>query len=676
MKTPTNVKEVQRLLGMINYVGKFVKNLSQLTEPLRKLLHKETAWHWEAEQEEAVKNIKIAMKSLPVLAYYNVNKPVKLSVDASSTAMGCCLMQNDKPIAYGTRALTKSQQNHPQIVKEAMAIRFGCNKFHEYIYGKDLSIDTDHKPLETIFKKPISDAPLRLQGILWDVLQYSPKVKYVKGTSIPIADTLSRDCIANETENDETYQINSIVSITDEACQRFKVSTQKNEELQLLKAVVKNGWPCEDKDLPEAVKKYATFKAEITCEDDLLFKRDRVIVPRAEIQKIMNDLHTGHSGINNTLARARNSTFWIGQTADIKNFVESCAICQRTQKTNTKEPALMKTVPQYPFQLVSSDLFKHQGDDYLLIADHYSGFFDFKKLKSSTSQEVIWLLKQWFAVHGIPETFESDGGPQYSSRKFSEFASKWNFEHRLSSPRYPRSNEFAERNVQTAKNLLKKCAMDGTDPYLALLLLRNTDRNETLKSQSQRLFSRATRSIIPTNRKNLHPKVIENVTEELTNLRMVQKKYFDKVSKKMEELQAGDKVRMQIGHRDWIGAKVIEKTQHPRSVVVETVNGNQYRRNNHHLHKTKADIKSPTVIWTNENQTSTESQSPENVNTEKSSDINQPIIDNEPTVSDASPAERIPIEPNVIKTRSGRTVKPVQKYDPSPQLKKKEGKRN
>lgn len=95
LKKPTNVKEVQRLLGMVNYVGKFIKNQSQLTEPLRKLIHKETAWHWEAEHEKAVADIKEALKSLPVLAYYNVNKPVKLSVDASSTAMGCCLMQDD-----------------------------------------------------------------------------------------------------------------------------------------------------------------------------------------------------------------------------------------------------------------------------------------------------------------------------------------------------------------------------------------------------------------------------------------------------------------------------------------------------------------------------------------------------------------------------------------------------
>lgn len=170
LKTPSNVEEVQRLLGMENYVGKFVKNLSELTEPLRELLLKTTAWHWETEHDQAVANIKKKLTSLPVLAYYDVNKPVKLSVDASGKALGCGLFQEEKPIAYGTRALTKAQQNYPQIIKEAMAIRFGCTNFHEYVYGKELLIETDHEPLETIFRKSIAEAPMRLQQILWDVV--------------------------------------------------------------------------------------------------------------------------------------------------------------------------------------------------------------------------------------------------------------------------------------------------------------------------------------------------------------------------------------------------------------------------------------------------------------------------------------------------------------------------
>lgn len=82
----------------------------------------------------------------------------------------------------------------------------------------------------------------------------------------------------------------------------------------------------------------------------------------------------------------------------------------------------MRTTPDYPFQIVSTDIFTFKGHDYLLIADHYSGFIDFKQLKSSTANEVILYLRQWFSTHGTPEILESDGGPQFTAHIFANFA--------------------------------------------------------------------------------------------------------------------------------------------------------------------------------------------------------------------------------------------------------------
>lgn len=160
--------------------------------------------------------------------------------------MGACLMQDDQPVAYATRAFTSAQQKQPQIVKEALAIRFACTKFHEYVYGKKIIVESDHKPLETIFKNPLHNAPLRLQRILWDVLQYSPNVCYVKGTKIPIADTLSRDCVVEETDTEEEYSVNLVLSISDELKDRFITATANDFELKLLKDVVLRGWPDDD----------------------------------------------------------------------------------------------------------------------------------------------------------------------------------------------------------------------------------------------------------------------------------------------------------------------------------------------------------------------------------------------------------------------------------------------
>lgn len=140
------------------------------------MLEKDVEWVWTPQQSQAVCQIKNALSSTPVLCFYNVNKNVTIQADASSYALGAAILQEEHPVAYASRSLTKAEMNYPQIEKEALAIRFACKKFHDYIAGKKLLVATDHKPLESIFKKPIACAPPRLQRILLDVVRYSPEV--------------------------------------------------------------------------------------------------------------------------------------------------------------------------------------------------------------------------------------------------------------------------------------------------------------------------------------------------------------------------------------------------------------------------------------------------------------------------------------------------------------------
>lgn len=207
IQQPKDKAQLQRFLGMVNYMGKFIPHQSDLTVHLRKLTHKDTEYIWQPEHEEEFNKLKSVLSNAPVLKFYDVNDKVTLSVDASSYAIGAVLLQNNQPIAYASAALTKAQQNYPQIEKEATAIKYGCKKFHEYVYGKHLTIETDHKPLEIIFKKPLHTAPPRLQRILFDVTQYSPDVHYKKGAELYVADTLSRDCKSTSTANEPEMEI-------------------------------------------------------------------------------------------------------------------------------------------------------------------------------------------------------------------------------------------------------------------------------------------------------------------------------------------------------------------------------------------------------------------------------------------------------------------------------------
>ena len=142
MTEPTTKNELQRFMGMINYVAKFIPNLANVTAPLRKLLEKDILWHWRPEQDNAYRELKRLITEAPVLQYFDANKQITLSSDASKDGVGAVLLQDDKPVAYASCSLTQSQRRYAQIEKELYAIVFGCEKFHQYLFGHEFHVET------------------------------------------------------------------------------------------------------------------------------------------------------------------------------------------------------------------------------------------------------------------------------------------------------------------------------------------------------------------------------------------------------------------------------------------------------------------------------------------------------------------------------------------------------
>lgn len=665
LRAPTNKQELQRLLGMLTYLNKFIPNAAELTDPIRELLHKDVAFIWESIHDETFKKIKSVLSSTPVLKLYDVNEPVTLSVDASSRNLGVALLQGGQPVAYGARALSKSEQNYPQIEKEALAIKFGCKKFHEYVYGKQLTIESDHKPLEAIFKKNIQSAPARLRRIMFEIMPYSPKILYIKGSQIPLADILSRDCDTADFESEEELHVMMILPISQQAKSDLIHATIDDPECQMLINAIIQGFPERADQLPLEIRHYFNFKEELAYYEGIIFKGDKICVPKSLIPRMLKNIHTGHLGVQSCVKRARQALYWKNQYNDIVNMVTNCAVCEQTQKSNVKDKVLIKEVPSLPWQFVASDIFELKGDSYLVICDSYSGFVDFQKLKNLSSYEIILHFKRWFATHGIPQKLETDCGTQYTSTEFQNFRKEWNFEHTTSSPYHHQGNGLAERAVQVVKNILRKCSLDGTDPHLALLNWRNTPRNEKLGSANERLFGRITRSLLPVTEAKLKPKIITDVPEELHRLRTMQTDYSNKHTKEPEHFDVNDKVRLKVGHRQWKGAKVIEKPDGlPRSVIVQTDQGKVFRRNISDIHKTQATIpvRDNVVVPTNLKPTTQEPQ-----NTPPSSSP-QPIsltpkTDSSTTTPATTTQQHITPTQILYKTKSGRPVKPVVKLN-------------
>ena len=143
MPTPTDVPSLQRFLGMVNYVSKFVPKLSDHTELLLTLTVKGADWKWLPEHEKAFENLKSLLTSPPVLRYYDVHLPVVLQCDGSDTGLGAVLLHEGLPVMYSSRALTATERNYAQIEKELLAIVFAAEKFDKYIYARNVQVQSD-----------------------------------------------------------------------------------------------------------------------------------------------------------------------------------------------------------------------------------------------------------------------------------------------------------------------------------------------------------------------------------------------------------------------------------------------------------------------------------------------------------------------------------------------------
>ena len=225
--------------------------------------------------------------SIPVLSYYDPKKPVTLSVDASSQGLGAVLYQEGKPVAYASRALTSTGQKYAQIEKETLAIVFGTTKFYQFLFGRQVIVTSDHKPLEYIFNKPLHKAPLRLRKMLLALQRYDLRIVYKPGKELFLADALSRnylkemkETLVQELEINEVH-LTAHLPISPEKYQEFQKATAEDPVMQAVQIAVIEGWPKNKATAEAEIKQYWACKDEISCVDGLLFKGNKLIVPKA-----------------------------------------------------------------------------------------------------------------------------------------------------------------------------------------------------------------------------------------------------------------------------------------------------------------------------------------------------------------------------------------------------------
>ena len=498
MPTPTNTKSLQQLLGMVQYLSKFLPQLSTITEPLRQLGRKDTDWIWTEAHNNAVTKVKDLICTAPVLCYFDPASEITLQCDASDGGLGYALLQQGQPVAYGARGLTLTEKKYAQIEKEMLAIVCGCEKFDQYIYGHKVTVETDHKPLVNISQKPIQNAPKRLQRMLLRLQRYNVLITYKKGSEMYLADALSRAYPKNSTplvmpqsefcHTIEELQLAEHLPISTKRLKQIQEATSADHSLQVLKEIILTGWPDEKSKVPLVVRPYTKFHDELAIQDGVIFKGSRIIVPVTLRREMILKVHEGHLGAESCLRRAKEVFFWPLMNAEIRDYVSNCSICNTLRPSQCREPLNTHEIPERPWGKVATDLFSHNGENFIVVVDYFSNFIEMERITSTSSRSVIQALKMIFGRHGIPESLVSDNGPAYASEEFHEFAAKWEFQHITTSSHYPQANGKAESTVKTSKTLLKKAQLAKSDIHLALLNHCNTPRKPTNTSPAHSAY--------------------------------------------------------------------------------------------------------------------------------------------------------------------------------------------
>ena len=337
-------------------------------------------------------------------------------------------MQENRPVAYASRALTCAETRYAQIEKELLAVVFALEIFHQYIYGTNVEIESDHKPLEIKTRKQLCQAPPRLQRLLLRLQRYDFTLKYRPGKDMVIADTLSRAYISDTSTDRMDNELMSAVHMvlenapaTDKRIQEIEELTQSDTTLQRLKSVIRSGWPDERTDLPEDVQSYWNFKDELSEAEGIIMKGEKIVIPTSLRKDMLSGIHRGHLGIVKCTQRGREAIYWPGMCKDIEELVGKCEVCQRYRESNTKEPLISEPISDKPWDLVAMDQFQWNNNDYVLIVDYYSRYFEVNQLEDTTSRTVITHTK---SRHGIPSFLRSDNGPQFSSAELKSFGSE------------------------------------------------------------------------------------------------------------------------------------------------------------------------------------------------------------------------------------------------------------
>ena len=538
-KVPRNVKDVRSFVGLCSYYRRFVKDFAIIAKPLTNLTKKNVRFKWDETCQNAYETLIERITSAPILTPPTFDRPFYLTTDASIEGIGCVLSQvhDDihKPIAFYSRALNNAEKKYPIYQLEGLAMKVALQKFRYYIYGYEIIIRSDNKPVIQIFKNNQCEGPL--SKYLAIILEYSPKFQYIPGKENFCADFLSRNVNAIKVKTLEEKLSNESI----------KKAQQKDKEIKELQT-----------------------KGDVIIENGLIYNKgnaNQLIVPNELKQDFLKYFHNTigcHEGIARTKARLKKHTYWKNMDKDIRNYVNGCEVCKLAKPSHLPKQFIGEFPhPKRIFERLHIDIIgpfkttKNKNKYILAAIDAFTHWCILEPISNKTTKNVISVVEKSIIGQFLkPEIIVCDQGTEFSSYDFKNFCHEQNIQLHLCAAYHHASNGMVERlNLQVGNAL--RCLMienkGSWDEHIEdIMMSLNTTKHSSIGTTPYELLKCKERKIdlqcFKEPEKFDYYKYIQLNKNARKTLKSSKKAMFDKNNKYRRDrlLKVGDKVYVKV----------------------------------------------------------------------------------------------------------------------------------
>ena len=504
VQVPTNVKELQSFLGMVNYYSKFLPHRAHVLSPLFALLRKSARWTWGDREQRAFDECKQLLASDRLLVHYDPDVPLVLTCDASSKGIGAVLSHRftdgtEKPVGFASRTLSNAEVRYSQIEREALGIIYGITVFRDYLYGVHFTLETDHKPLLALFGETRGMPDMtsnRLKRWALRLSEYTYSIRHKATREIPHADCLSRlpangspsESISEDTEAEKVLLAAHLDDIGSLSPQKLRLMTSRDPILSQVLHCIRTGWA---KNPSADLQPYNSRQTELYEMDGVIMWGTRVIIPPKARDVILSELHACHFGAVKMKSVARSSVWWPGIDGEIERLSAGCEICQLSRPDPPQEELHPWQWPRRPWSRLHIDFAGPvRGKYYLVVVDSFSKWIEVEEMTTITAQATVSRLMTIFSRFGLPDLIVSDNGPTFVSAEFQAFLTRNGIVHRTTAPYMPSSNGLAERAVRELKTRLSKMTSTPVGDRISkwLFFYRTTPHSTTGETPSRLLL--------------------------------------------------------------------------------------------------------------------------------------------------------------------------------------------